>query len=284
MKLSLADVLDNLLVGEFSLMSWAEKGSFSIPEANKIIVLLNAAMGEISSRFWIKRKQVHLQLCKGKNVYVIDKSVANQQAKLKGQCYLFAPNGEMFEDDLIEIYKVMDCNGMEFPLNSDAPNLGKSTCSRCNRTPCGCQNTLDTPGTIVTRHSPFGCNDQVAMLGFPLRLQSYNTLVVPNEVKRQRLVIEYRSGAKRLKPVVDDGLYDPSRIYLDLPYEYLQALIFYIASRKFNPNMNGLQQGFHEGNNYYQKYIAACALLQDQGSGVEPVGNAGEKFSARGFV
>ena len=52
MKLRLQDVLDNLLIGEFSQTGWAADGEFSIATVNKIIVLLNAAMADISSRFW----------------------------------------------------------------------------------------------------------------------------------------------------------------------------------------------------------------------------------------
>lgn len=66
MKLRLSDVLDNLLYGEFAQTGWAQDGEFSIANVNKIIVLLNSALADISSRFWIKRKEVFLQPAKGK--------------------------------------------------------------------------------------------------------------------------------------------------------------------------------------------------------------------------
>lgn len=84
MKLTLADVLDQLHTGEFSQLSWAEEDEFSLKVVNKIIPLLNAGIGDIASRFWIKRKEVYIRTCPGKTLYVIDKVTASQEAKLRG--------------------------------------------------------------------------------------------------------------------------------------------------------------------------------------------------------
>lgn len=300
MKLRLQDVLDNLLIGEFSQTGWAADGEFSIATVNKIIVLINAAMADISSRFWVKRKEVFLQTCKGQTLYVIDQSVASKQSKLQGGCYLTTSTGEIFEDDLQEIYEIYDEAGRELRIGVDAgePHAVGRTCGCGNKiisqsqfdNMCECckqkryVNTLDEPGTIVTRRHPYGVPNDVPRSGRIIQLAAYNTIRVPDDFEPQRLRIIYRASARRLKKVSDDGTYFPEKIYLDVPMEYLQAILYYIASRKFNPNMQGVQQGFHEGNNYYQKYIAACALLTDQGAGVEPVGNHGSKFERSGFV
>lgn len=300
MKLRLQDVLDNLLIGEFSQTGWAADGEFSIATVNKIIVLLNAAMADISSRFWIKRKEVFLRTCKGQTVYVIDNSVASKQSKLQGGSYLTTSTGDIFEDDLQEIYEIYDCAGREMPIGVDTgePHGVGRTCGCGNKiisqsqfdNMCECckqkryVNTLDEPGTIVTRRHPYGTPNDVLRNGRVIQLQAYNTIRVPDDLEPQTLRIVYRATAKRLKKVADDGTYFPDRIFLDVPMEYLQAILYYIASRKFNPNMQGVQQGFHEGNNYYTKYLSACQLLQDQGAGVEPVGNHGSKFQQKGFV
>lgn len=300
MKLRLQDVLDNLLIGEFSQTGWAADGEFSIATVNKIIVLLNAAMADISSRFWVKRKEVFLRTCKGQTVYVIDNSVASKQSKLQGGSYLTTSTGDIFEDDLQEIYEIYDCAGREMPIGVDTgePHAVGRTCGCGNKiisqsqfdNMCECckqkryVNTLDEPGTIVTRRHPYGTPNDVPRNGRVIQLQAYNTIRVPDDLEPQTLRIVYRATAKRLKKVTDDGTYFPEKIYLDVPMEYLQAILYYIASRKFNPNMQGVQQGFHEGNNYYTKYLSACQLLQDQGAGVEPVGNHGSKFEQNGFV
>lgn len=301
MKLRLSDILDNLLVGEFSQTGWAQDGEFSIANVNKIIILLNAALGDISSRFWIKRKEVFLQTCRGKTVYVLDNTLASQQSKLRGGSYsLLTSTGDVWEDDLQEIYEIYDCNGNELHIGHDAgsPHVSAGRTCKCGTkltpdqldTMCyACRNarfskTLDKPGTVVTRHHPHGVPNLRPGQGCSIHLAAYNAIRVPDDMEPQRLRIIYRATAKRVKKIDDTSLYDPTRIFIDVPYEYLQAILFYIASRKFNPNKSGVQGGMHEGNNYYQKYIAACTLLQDQGAGVEPVGNEGNKFEQNGFV
>ena len=302
MKLRLSDVLDNLLYGEFAQTGWAQDGEFSIATVNKIIVLLNSALGDISSRFWVKRKEVFLQTCSGQTLYVIDNTVASQQMKLQGgNCNLTTSTGEVWEDDLQQIYEIYDCNGNEMPIAHDVGSPHASAGRTCK---CGakispeqldemcfkCRNarfskTLDEPGTIVTRFHPYGVPNIRPGDACSVQLAAYNTIRVPDNLPPQKLRVVYRATAKRVKKIENNGVpYDPTRIFIDVPYEYLQAILNFIASRKFNSNKTGLQQGMHEGNNYYQKYIAACTLLQDQGAGVEPVGNAGSKFNANGFV
>ena len=302
MKLRLSDILDNLLYGEFAQTGWAQDGEFSITNVNKIIVLLNSALGDISSRFWVKRKEVFLQTCKGQTLYVLDNTVSNQQLKLqRGSCHLTTSTGEVWEDDLQQIYEIYDCNGNELTIAHDVGSPHVSARRTCK---CGapinpdqldemcykCRNarfskTLDKPGTVVTRHHPYGVPNLRPGESYSVQLAAYNTIRLPDDMEPQRLRIIYRATAKRVKKIENNGIpYDPTRIFIDVPYEYLQAIINFIASRKFNSNKSGVQGGMHEGYNYYQKYIAACTLLQDQGAGVEPVGNSGSKFTNSGFV
>lgn len=301
MKLRLSDVLDNLLVGEFAQTGWAQEGEFSVATVNKIIILLNSALGDISSRFWVKRKEVFLQTCKGQTLYVIDNSVASQQQKLQGgNCNLKTSTGEIWEDDLQQIYEVYDCNGIEMPIAHDVGSPHASAGRTCK---CGtkltpdqldemcykCRNarfskTVDKPATVTTRAHPYGVPNIRPGDSCAIQLAAYNTIRVPDNLPPQKLRVVYRATAKRVKKIVDVNTYDPTRIFIDVPYEYLQAILNFIASRKFNSNKTGLNQGMHEGNNYYQKYIAACTLLQDQGAGVEPVGNQGDRFEQNGFV
>lgn len=304
MKLKLSDVLDNLLIGEFAQTGWAQDGEFTIATINKIIVLINAGLGDISSRFWIKRKEVFLRTCRGQTLYVIDKSVASKEAKLqRGMCHLTTSTGEIFEDDLQSIYEVYDQQGKEMPIAHDvgSPHASAGRTCKCgnkiesvNELDKECyacrqkifRGTLDNPGTVTTRH-PYGSSTVGYGNAKAIQLAAYNSIRIPDGLEPQRLRIVYRATAKRVKKIDDIAatMFDPERIILDLPFEYLQALLFYVASRKFNSNKMGLQAtAMHEGNNYYQKYISACQLLSDQGSGVEPVGNEGSRFEDKGFV
>lgn len=305
MKLKLSDVLDNLLIGEFAQTGWAQDGEFSIATINKIIVLLNAGLGDISSRFWVKRKEVFLKTCKGQTLYVIDKSVASKQSSLqRGQCHLTTSTGEIFEDDLQAIYEVYDQYGNEMKIAHDvgSPHVSAGRVCKCGNkiespdaldTLCySCRqkvftNTLDKPGTVTTTRHPYGVPNHTLDDGCALQLAAYNAIRVPDGFPPQKLRIVYRASAKRIHKIDDirAAYFDAEKVILDLPFEYLQALLFYVASRKFNSNKVGMQAtAMHEGNNYYQKYISACQLLSDQGSGVEPVGNDGNKFETKGFV
>ncbi len=302
MRLTLRDVLDNLVVGELSQTSWAAEGEFSIPVTNKIITLINAGLSELSTRFWLKNKQVSIQTCCGMSLYVIDKRVADQQAKLEGFCYLIPEDGDLFRDDLIQISSVKDANGTELRMNMDTGSTQweyKGMCSCGNPTIgiddyndlCECcrveryTSTLDKPASITTatRWDPFGWPAKYGK-GEVIGLAAYNTLRVHPDLQGQVLEVTYRAAASKVKKIVDDGLYDPDRITIDLPRSYLDALCFYIASRKFNANIQGVGQQFHEGNNYYQKYISACTLLESQGVGAMPAMDSSDTFDNKGFV
>lgn len=159
----------------------------------------------------------------------------------------------------------------------------------CN---CGCNKDNpcriipnDNPGIttrVVNRCTPYG--EKLDTKEQFIALASYNSIRIPTHFHPHRLKVVYRAQPVKLKKIEDDGLYDPSRINLDVPYSYLEALVNYIASRKLNPNMQGVNTGFHEGNNYYQKYLSSCALIQDQGLDAAPTIGDGNKFTSRGFV
>lgn len=293
MKLRLSDVLDNLLIGEFSQLSWAEGDTFSNKNINKIIVLLNAGLTDISSRFWVKRKDVYVTTKAGCDVYTLDQAVAGGMG-----FSLCHRNGDKFEDDLMEIYSITDEAGNPFWINRDVDSDdGYETNQRFRATTPGaldamdhgCRDarfsaTVDKANTITTIHQPFGTSNIRPLHHGVINLLAYNKFRVPKDLKPCKLKVTYRASAARMRRIEDYVGKTPDQIFVDVPPAYLSALLNYIASRKFNPNLNGVQQGFHEGNNYYQKYLSACALLQDQGFEVEPMGNEGSKFTSKGFV
>lgn len=298
MKMRLSDVLDNLAVGEFSQTAMAETGEFSVKNINKIIVLLNAAMTDISSRFWVKKKEVYIKTKAGQNTYVLDKALQGNGGF--GSCNPCHANGDAFEDDLLQIYAITDSEGREYWLNHDVSATptggGTQSCQPMdqgafNNLDETCKNyrysqTIDEPSTIVTRAYPYGVPNEQPKSSRVIKLLAYNTFRIPDDLPVTTLKIEYRASAKRMQKIDPNlnSMFDPTRIMVDLPPAYLNAVLNYIASRKFNPNLNGLNQGFHEGNNYYQKYLSACALIQEQGFDIAPVGNEGSKFRDKGFV
>ena len=290
MKMKLSDVLDNLAAGEFSLSSIVDEATGEIPLAkvnSRLIPVINAGLAEIYSQFFLKRKEIWLQICAGKSRYVLDRKSAKSAHRLRGNASIDDCEDPFF-DDIIEILGVFNEHGHRFNLNVDG--MQSSAKPRgCNHGhgKCGC-GTLDTPGTIVTRHSPFGCaphHQQTHYVpGVVFHTPAYNVLRVDGHLNDQWVKVEYKASPRRLSKIDDDGLYDPEDINIDLPYDYLNALIFYIASRLTNANMNGVQQGFHEGNNYYQRFVSACAMLVDRGHDVENINASSTRFERSGFI
>lgn len=91
-----------------------------------------------------------------------------------------------------------------------------------------------------------------------IRTPAYNMMVVPDTLPVQELTVVYR--AKHPKLVKEQGYFNLEEQQVDLPDVYLEALIYYVASRLVNPTGVGAT-GFHEGNNYAAKFEASCAYL-----------------------
>jgi hypothetical protein len=98
-----------------------------------------------------------------------------------------------------------------------------------------------------------------------IRTTSYNTLLVPNNKEyapwleeTTELKVVYRADHPKIsKPVANAA---PLATKIDLPSTHLMALLYFIASRMYNPV--GLSQEFHEGNNYAMKYQQEILALQ----------------------
>ena len=90
-----------------------------------------------------------------------------------------------------------------------------------------------------------------------------------------------------LKPVPNNSQnpnFDASLIEVELPYAYLNALLYFIASRHYSPVLTGLDGTRTSLDmSYYQRYEAACLLLVNQGIDVEEDIEP-ELFSERGFI
>ena len=98
-----------------------------------------------------------------------------------------------------------------------------------------------------------------------VRTTSYNTLLVPTDKEEapwlketNTLHIVYRADHPKLNKIVAQKA--PLVTQIDLPVTYLQALLYFIASRMHNPV--GMNKEFHEGNNYAAKYETELAYLQ----------------------
>lgn len=98
-----------------------------------------------------------------------------------------------------------------------------------------------------------------------VRVPGPTLFILPETVVANSLVVTYRAD----HPLIDRtaALASPESTDINLPVSHLEALLLYVASRMTTPL--GLSGEFHDGNNYFARFEAACALLKDQGLEVE---------------
>jgi hypothetical protein len=81
---------------------------------------------------------------------------------------------------------------------------------------------------------------------------------MPDKYKTDELVVIYRANHPKLTLV--GGFINPDKTDVELPYSYLEALLYFVASRVHNPI--GMANEFHAGNSWAAKYEAECQRLE----------------------
>ncbi len=159
--------------------------------------------------------------------------------------------------DFIEILHVFNSDNVEIPLNNRVTAVNKEWNAR--------QATVDRVHTNVPS------------------VLSVNPQMLP-----QVLTVVYKAGHTTIPKNPEDQLdnFDLTGVKIDLPVSYLEALLYFIASRIFNPLDIGSvsnRSPFHSGNNYYSKYEAACAQLKASGLDISENLDTG-LFQQKGFI
>ena len=94
------------------------------------------------------------------------------------------------------------------------------------------------------------------ILGVPTKIVD-KSADVPEDLITDRIRLKYRAGHRKLSVGKN---FNPKNEEIELPYTYLSALLYFVASRVHNPI--GLTNDFHAGNSYYSRYEKACADLE----------------------
>lgn len=81
---------------------------------------------------------------------------------------------------------------------------------------------------------------------------------LPEDLKTDGLTIWYRANHPKLSTAF--GLMLPEMKEVELPMSHLQALLYFVASRVYNPI--GVGQEFNAGNTWYGKYEGECQRLE----------------------
>ena len=108
---------------------------------------------------------------------------------------------------------------------------------------------------------------------------SFNSIVIPDDLEGDTLRIQYRANHPVLQAHV--AIAAPSIVTIDLPPTHLKALLLWVASRVHTKPIS--MDMFHDGNNYYGKFEAACAELVNSGFHVENSG-VNDRLRSKGWV
>lgn len=92
------------------------------------------------------------------------------------------------------------------------------------------------------------------------RALSPTVLRIPPELLKTSEFVRVGYRANHPLIVTDYGYIDPTTTEVELPFPYLQALLYFVASRCHNPV--GMANEFHAGNSYSAKYEAECIRLE----------------------
>lgn len=231
--MKLREVLNTLASGELSNLSFVDEttGTIKTEAIGKLISSINMGMTDLHTRFLLKLGSITVNLQKGQTIYPLKPEYQVGQRTLRGTTQFISADGTRLDNDLLKIQQVFAI------YDNDRSGF--------NRDPV-----------------ELGLNDHDARHG--VFTTSYNTLNVPlhlqEEDKVKALRVVYRQNADPICQCDND--YDPDCIEVELDYSHLWALCLFVASRVHNPSGFGTG-GVHEGNNYWSKYLAECARLDE---------------------
>jgi len=151
------------------------------------------------------------------------------------------------KDDLLKVEIVYTDSGYELPLNDASQYYSVMTPNL---------KTINVPKDIVD-----------GLVG------------VPEEYAASSLKLVYRANHK-IMPYGFNG-YDAEQVEIDLPYAYVEPLLYFIGSRFHNPM--GLINDFNVGNNYAAKYERACQEIEKSNIRVDQ-GKQNTRLAMGGWV
>ncbi|HDU7846651.1 hypothetical protein [Acinetobacter baumannii] len=241
--MKLSDVFDQLAYGELSSLSLAVDGEVEPREVNKIITHVNLGLTELHKRFVLKRKTLTLQTLADKSRYVL---LAKYGESAGGSDPYILDADDPFKDDIIEVLRLNDEKGNEVLLGKTHLNGNR-------------RNTIE----VVQ--------------------PAYNILRFVSDVEAgTKFTVEYQANHATIPKVVDFESFDASKVDIDLPMTYLEALLFFIASRVITPISNNLGSP-QEGTSYSALFEKECQDLAVQGLDVDQAA-INDRFSYNGFV
>lgn len=268
--MKLREIFDSLTYGELSQLNigGAKEGFIDDSNYDRMLTHVNLGLTALHRRFLLKEGSLALALTPGLYLYDLHSDHAISTEGIGLGLDLLELDGEIpvvdtstpedaqyilddlrapFQDNLIKVERVKTAAGVELGLNDLSDHYAVRTLKA---------NRLLVPRAIVDGDSG-----------------------LPACYKTSLLEVFYRANHPFIAPGA--GLYDANQVEIDLPQTHVEALLYFIASRTHNPL--GAANGFHAGSDYYAKFLAACAELENQGLAIDQ-GSSDDKLRSRGWA
>lgn len=115
---------------------------------------------------------------------------------------------------------------------------------------------------------------------YSARTIGLKTLVLPSTLTGSTVKVVYRANHRVL---TEDDWQEPENCEIEIEPAFLQALLYFVASRVMNPTGFSGGNGFHEGNNYRTLFENECAMLEQMNVRVDEIG-VNTRFKNAGWV
>jgi len=248
--MKLSDIFDYLRQGELRLVSigGGEQGEIRSQDYPQVIASINLGLSAIFSRFTLKEEKLKLLLQPGTYRYNLKSAFAISNTTSTEPLQYIDDADRPFKDDLAKVLYIKTPDGHEVALND------RSDIWSCH-----------TPSTFVLE-VPEKVIDQSPDM--------------PDGFKAGVLEVGYRATLPWLPTVLPVG-FDPAQVDVELPPAYLQALLYYVASRVHHPV--SLNSEVSQMASFAVKYENECARLESNNLHVNKQ-ESGSKFHERGWV
>lgn len=248
--MKLQEIFDLLSGSELSLISVGGNEQAIIDENNhdKLVAFVNLGLLSLYRRFNLKQGRLVLALLPDQDRYKLTSEFALSTRKSRSPVrYILDSLTDPFKDDLLKVEVVKTDGGQELVLNDQLDPM-----------------SVLTPSTTILQ-VPMDIVNQAAGLHDWLRTS--------------KLHITYRAKHPDIK--IPLGYFDPSRVNLELPDAYVEALLYFIAARAHTPR--GLQEEGRVGNQYLSLYEAECQRLEFENLAIDQ-GTANTRLHRAGWV
>lgn len=248
----LNEVHEQLCAAEFSKLFEGDGAELKAQSLPKINAIIQGGINDLNKKFSVRENEVLVRTQEGKEVYEL--VPANAVSSNNPDAFIIDSDEDPFKGDIMQIFRITDSTGKSLWLNTDV-------------------------AWLVPTDNIFG-NKPVMFDYSGVNMLSYNTLKLHKQNSLGDILVQYKA---KMKPM--DLSVGPEETYIDLPDHFLNALVLYVASRRYNPmGAETIGRGmFHEGNNYWSKYQEEVADLKANLGSIASTGET-TNFTRNGWV